>query len=223
MVEIGPVIQGLAAAGGILMLVVLYVDRMSTVSKSLDDLSDSMSDVRDDLHRVDLKEMEKTTNKLDTFLKAELQQQYGPENTRTGGQNSVRHKLESVDIDITISYVGDPDWHSGIRERDDWEGAETVFEIEFDEEVDTQGLVGMIAKDKALQGLDENVFKGDKTRITADSPFQISVAVPTSDMEISAEWIHDFLQRIDSHIEEMRSLSEQFDKAVENELYSESS
>jgi len=217
MVETGAIIQGLITATIVVGLIVLYVDRMSNISNNLEDISASISQVNDDIRKVDLKSMEKTTNKLETFLEAELQQRYSG-TTRTNGQNSVKYTLDSNDIDTTISWVGDPDWHSGLRSKDTHDKDETVFEIKFDKELDTQAITGRLITDENFAEFEENMFDGTPSRLLADSPYQISCAVPTSDIDEVGEYVGELVQKIDQHITFIRKNSEKFDKNIEQAL-----
>lgn len=233
--EIGAIVQGLAAAIVFLSLIALYIDRMSSISENLETISDSIENVRDDVHEVDLKHMERTNNKLESFLDANLSQQYGNPSGNisgghggghggretggtgggtTGGQNSVEYRLEKTGIDVTISYVGDPKWHAGLSSHGEWEGSETIFHIMFDEEVDTHGLLGLLVKDDRLGNIESNLFDGYPVRLTAESPFLISCAVPTEDLAKTSEWVAALLKEIDSNIEYINDLSETFDENI---------
>jgi len=212
-IETGALIQGVSAAVAIIALMVVYFDRMSSVSNDISTISDSIDNVHSDIQEVDLKHMERTTNKLETFLEAELTKAYNGRET-TGGQNSVRHTLSESEIGVTISYVGNPQWHTGLRDADN--GDEIVFEVKFDEEVDTQGLVGLLVRDENLAERDRELFASDDPRITADSPFQISASVPTEDMEIAGKWIQQLIESTDQNIRYIRNQQSKFDETVEN-------
>ena len=220
MLDTNAIIQGIIAALVPLAVIVFYLDRMSSVSQNLESISNSMKDVHGDLQSVDLKDMEKTTNKLETFLDAELQNRFtGRQNVVTGGQNSVVHRLNDLDIDVTVSYVGDPDWHAGLRNHEEWDGEETIFNIEFDEEVDTQGLVGLLSQSGHLEKVEQQLFDAEfPSRMRADSPFQVSVAVPTSDLKEVSVWISEMLDEVESDIQQMRKLRRDFDENVADEL-----
>ena len=217
MVDPSAIIQGAGTALAIVALVALYIDRMSKISNNLETISDSIADVNDDIRRVDLKSMEKTTNKLESFLDAELQQSYSGR-SRTGGENSVRYDLDQNDIEAIISWVGDPDWHAGLRTRSEYDGSEMVFEVKFDQELDTQAIVGRLESVESLHQYESENFDDTPARLLADSPYQISCAIPSSDMDEAGDYISILIDEIDDQISFIRESSELFDESVEKSL-----
>lgn len=222
---IGPMIKGLVSALAFLSLVALYIDRMSTVSNNLEDISDSMEKVHEDIQAVDLKKMETTSNKIETFVDAQLhsrfqqnQQQQPATQNYSGGQNSVEYQLPSSGIPVTISYVGSPDWHIGLKSHSNVEGNETMFEIKFQEEVNTQGVVGKLTNDPGLTAKERKLFGDDPTRLSAHSPYLITSSVPSEDMDDASIWANIILDKMDEKICEIRNLNETFDKEVEKRL-----
>jgi len=212
---VGAIVQGVVIAIAIIGLLVIYFDRMSTMSSNIGALSDSIENVHEDIQEVDLKHMERTTNKLETFLEAELSAAYNGRSS-TGGQNSVRHTLDKSEVGIVISYIGNPEWHAGLREGE--VDGEIVFEVKFDEEVDTQGLVGLLTQDNQLTEKDRELFQGADPRVTADSPFQISAAVPTENMELAGKWADSLVDCIDENLCYIRNQQNQFDKALDQRI-----
>lgn len=214
-ISVGPVIKGLVAAGAVIGLVALYVDRMSKISKNLDSLTDSIDEVHSDVSQVDLKHIEKTNNKLETYLDAELQNQYAGGNGRTRGQQSVYFEFDDLNFGATVSYVGDPSWHAGLTEHDDHDGSEIVFEIEFDEEVNTQGVIGMLANDDGLTEEEKNFFNSScQPRMQSHSPYMVSVATPTGDMSKAAEWAKIIVNEIEEKISKIRDYNAKFDQEM---------
>lgn len=213
--EVGAIVQGTVIAIAIIGLLVVYFDRMSTMSNNIGSLSNSIENVHEDIQEVDLKHMERTTNKLETFLEAELSAAYNGRNS-TGGQNSVQHTLDQSDLSVVISYVGNPEWHAGLTQGD--ADDEIVFQVKFDEEVDTQGLVGLLTRDRGLIEKDKELFNDDDPRITADSPFQMSAAVPTEDMDMAGEWVEVLVDSIDENVCYIRKQQNQFDKVLDERI-----
>lgn len=219
MVQVNAVIQGVVAAGAILGLVVLYIDRMSTISKNLEQLTDTLAGVEDEVRQVDLKEMEKTSNKLETYLNMELNNNYGPNGGANGGPNSVIVPLDELEMRATVSYVGDPDWHAGISAHEDLDGVtETIFRIEFNEEVDTHGLVGLLTGDDKLAEAEQNTFGEGATRFSADSPYLVTCSVPTDDLGEISDWIAEVLESCTRHIKRMTDHRAEFDNEVASKL-----
>lgn len=223
--EIDPIIKGLGSALVFLTLVAFYMDRMSTISNNLEKISDSMEKVHDDIQEVDLKKMETTSNKIETFVEAQLhnqfqqsQQQQAATQSFSGGQNSVEYQLPSAGIPVTISYVGSPEWHVGLNAHSDVEGNETMFEIKFQEEVNTQGVVGKLTNDPALTAKERQLFGDNPTRLSAHSPYLITTSVPSEDLDDASRWADIILDKIDEKICDIRNLNENFDKKVEKRL-----
>ncbi|WP_410765780.1 hypothetical protein [Haloferax sp. DFSO60] len=218
-IQIGAIVQGVAAAFVLVGLLVFYIDRMSKVSKSLENISGSVESVEEDIRRVDLKDMEKTITKLESFIEMQLQQGYGNGNSINGGPNSVETVLKKSGIGVTISYLGDPSWHAGLNGREDYEGPETVFKIEFDEEVDTEAVIGRVTQDEELIRAEDEIFAETvPSRVTAHSPFVVSSSAPTDDQQIIAEWVSVLLDSIDEQIQFMKEERLNFDQIVEENI-----
>lgn len=216
--NIEPVVQGLVTALVVIALVVLYVDRMSTISHNLDNISSSMEKVHEDIQEVDLKKMETTNNKLETFLDAQLKSGYQQQAAFTGGQNSVEYELPRSEISVTVSYVGSPEWHAGLKSLDGYDGDETIFEIKFNEEVNTQGVVGMLVSDRELSEREYELFGDANTRLSAHSPYLITSSVPSGDLGMVSKWVEITLNKTDEKISEIRELNEEFDTEVIDQL-----
>jgi hypothetical protein len=224
-VEVGAIIQGLLAAVAVVGLVVLYVDRMGKISKDISNMSDSIGEVestvlQSDLKRVsnnvtsvNLEYIERTINKLETYLDMELSSDYTP-----SGSSSVVYECSDIDLTLTISYIGDPDWHGKLNYADkEWDDGITVFSIEFDRETDTHAIFGLLTQDEELEKIEQELF-ADEAIIDVRSPYKMICGVNTDDFQLASKWIEPAVSKIEQSELKLRDMNQQFDQAVANDF-----
>jgi hypothetical protein len=219
------IIQGVVAAVAVVGIIVLYVDRMGKISKDISSISNSIDDIettilQSDLERVsnnvnsvNLEEMERTINKLETYLDMELSDGYTP-----SGTNSVVYDLNDISLTLTISYIGDPDWHNKLNHAENnWNEGVTVFSIEFDRETDTHGIFGLLTQDEELEKIEYDLF-GDEAIIDVRSPYKMVCGVNTGDFQLASDWIVTAVNKIEESELELRNKNQEFDRAVSDNL-----
>lgn len=222
-IDFGAIIQGLVAAGTVIMIILVYFERVGNISSDISQMSENMSEMNDtmkksdlqgisnDIKSVDLKNMERTINKFETFLDAQISHEF-----QTGGQNSVRYECDEIDLALTISYLGDPDWHEGLIDKD-WPSGITVFEIKFDQEVDTKGIFGLLTENKELERIESELF-GREAIIDVRSPYKMVCGVNSGNYDEVAQWIEVAVSKIEKSEIDIRQMSDEFDQAVSDYL-----
>jgi len=222
-IDYGAIIQGLVAAGAVIMVILVYFEKVGSISNDISQMSENVSEmndtvkksdlqrISDDIKSVDLKNMERTINKFETFLDAQISDQF-----QIGGQNSVRYECDEIDLALTISYLGDPEWHDGLLDKD-WPSGITVFEIKFDEEVDTKGIFGLLTTDEELEQTESELF-GDEAIIDVRSPYKMVCGVNSGNYDEVAQWIEVAVSKIEESEIEIRRMSDEFDEVVSEHL-----
>lgn len=238
MVAIGAITQGAVVAIAIVGLAVVYFDKLSTISGNLTRIADSMEDIDDTnfdqitnsveqidrkVTSVDLKEIERTTNRMKFFID---NQQNG---SRTNANNSVRYEFEDIDNIVSISfgeYAVRDSWqesaeisskHGDLIEYD--EPIEyTSIEFEFFEEIDTLLVSEELTLDKDMYELESELFT-QQVIINAHSPYEIEFDVPTRDLDAITEWIPTILEKIEKFQGDRNSDRQEFDDILEKKLH----
>lgn len=216
------IVQGVAAAVVLVGLVGLYLDRMSSISSNIESLSESVDSLNDEVSAVNLADMERDLTRM--ISKVEFVANGLAENsTPPTGQGTVYTELDDTGLTVGISYVTtQPRSHGsqtatteGTSAGDG--GPETVVEFEFDEEINMRALGDRLEDDDSVAEAAERLF-GREIAFEPSSPFEFVVHFPTDDGDAVAEFLPQYLDRVDEHVDAHRAKKQSFESRIEDGL-----
>lgn len=282
MINLGAIIQGVVAAVAIISVAVIYFDRLSSMSHQMERVADSVDSVENEISSVNLEDMEKAIWRI-SFSEGE--------DPPPG--NSVEHKLEESDVNVTISLASEQaqpstvkslhkqvasairneglDYclgssrgdiiqkylsveHGGIdldefefgaveeietedSESDDENDTEhteveveetslnvkikpgdvIVVNFEFDEQINTRAVVGLMNTDEELAKKEKELF-GHEGIFSATSPYELTYSIACGDFDKIAEVIEQMVEYMDEYNQAHEQMVEDFDSAVGSRL-----
>lgn len=226
--NVSAAVQAVIISVAILSIAIIYFDKISSISKDISKMAGSVNEIEGEVSSVELHEMEQTLTKTFTKIDYIVDQQSVHKNGQQSmptGSGTVYTKLEQTEIEVGISYVtthpeSKAQYHnleSDEIDNIDYDGPEIVIEVEFDEEINMQGLLDKLSADEDVVDL-ELEYIGREIGAKPTSPFELVFHIPTGDFETVSEFMPEYLCVVDKNISELRDEKSEIETMMETQF-----